>query len=214
MFEVKNYIFDLDGTIINSAEEVLRCLQLSFEKEKYNVNPSRFTSDLIGPPIKKIIMNIAPEIDDDDLLNKIVSNFRDIYDNDDEDVSYLYDGIIDLLENLKLKNKNLFIATFKPSKPTYRIVKQFKLSYFKDVYCIDKFEKPMNKGEMIVDILKRYNLNKCETVMVGDSKSDMIAAKEADVTGIGVLWGYDKTQLKENCDITVENVKDIETVEI
>lgn len=215
MKEYQNYIFDLDGTIINSAEEVLKCLDLALEKTGYKVEKSRFVPTLIGPPIRQIMKNLAPEFVDEQILETAVKHFRNIYDNDTEDISFLYDGIENLLQNLKNEGKRLFIATFKPLKPTLRILEEFNISkYFDDVYCIDKFERTMTKGEMISDILSKYNLKNDETVMIGDSKSDMTAAKDGNVTGMGVLWGYDadKTALQENADIIVEKVEDIKTV--
>lgn len=217
MKEYQNYIFDLDGTIINSAEEVLKCLGLALEKAGCMVDKSRFVPTLIGPPIRQIMKNLAPEIVDEEVLETAVKNFRNIYDNDTEDISFLYDDIEKLLADLQKAGKKLFIATFKPLKPTLRILEEYNIAkYFDDVYCIDKFEKTMTKGEMILDILAKYNLKNEKTVMIGDSKSDMTAAKDGNVTGIGVLWGYDadKTALKETADIIVENVKDIETVRI
>lgn len=213
MYNFRNYIFDLDGTIINSSEEVLLCMQKAFEEAKVNVEKSKFIKELIGPPIKIIIQNIAPELNDEEKILEITANFRRIYDNDNNDISKLYDGILDLLSLLKSQGKKLFIATFKPKKPTMRIVEQFKLNYFDDVYTIDKFEKSMTKGEMLTQIVQKYNLNKNETVMIGDAKSDMTAAKEAGITGIGVLWGYDenKADLKNNADVVVSSVNDLKT---
>ena len=85
------------------------------------------------------------------------------------------------------------------------------MDMFEDIYTIDKFGKHITKAEMIEDILNKYNLKKEETVMIGDAPSDVIAAKQAGIKGIGVLWGYgeNKTPLIENADIIVKNTEEL-----
>lgn len=207
---MRNYIFDLDGTIINSSKEVLLCFKKAFEKAGYAIDETRLTPNVIGPPLKEIIKLIAPDIEENDMLN-VMANFREIYDYDENDISEYYEGVLEFLQESAKEGKKLFIATFKPEKPTRRIVNQFKMDMFDDIYTIDKFGKHITKSEMIQDILKKYNLKKEETVMIGDAASDVIAAKDAGVTGIGVLWGYgeNKEPLKENADIIVRNTEEL-----
>lgn len=208
---LKNFIFDLDGTLINSSNEVLLCLKKSFIKADCPFYENKLSSDIIGPPLKEIIKSVCHNDIDDKILEKVMFNFRDIYDNEPDDISELYDGVIDLLYDLKKSDNKLFIATFKPNKPTTRILSQFKLSIFDDVYTIDKFNKIMNKAEMIKDILCKYSLKSDETVMIGDALSDVQAAKSADVLSIGVLWGYckNKEDLIKNADFTVNNIEEL-----
>ena len=207
-----NFIFDLDGTLINSSEEVLACLKKAFDEADYKIDGNKLTSDVIGPPLRQILQTIAPELIDEDKINEIMSNFRRIYDYDENDISVMYDGIYELLSGLKNQGCKLFIATFKPTIPTMRLVKMFHLDeLFEDIYTIDKFGKKIAKEEMISDIISSYNLEKSETVMIGDASSDMIAAKANGISAIGVLWGYgdNKESLKYNADITVKDVREL-----
>ena len=211
MDKIKNYIFDLDGTLINSCEEVMECFEKAFELSEYPIDKSRLTDNLIGPPLREIVQNIAPELKDEVIFERIIKNFRNVYDNDTDDKSKLYDGILDKLAELKNNGNRIFLATLKPTKPTKRILRDFGLNIFEDVYTIDKFEKFMTKTEMITDILKKYDLDKTETVMIGDAVSDVIAAKEAGIAGIGALWGYgsDKTDLIKNSKFVIKNIREL-----
>ena len=206
-----NYIFDLDGTLINSSKEVLLCFRKAFEQADYPVLPSRLNSNVIGPPLRDIITIIAPELTDNRTIEAVENNFRKLYDYDENDISELYFGVPDILLDLKHKGKRLFLATFKPQKPTQRILKQFKLDIFEDVYTIDKFEHHITKTEMIEDIIEKYSLLRNETAMVGDAKSDMAAAKEAEVTAIGALWGYgtDKAPLRKTADYCINDMEEL-----
>ena len=209
--QINNYILDLDGTIINSSNEVLLCFEKAFAQSNYKIDKSRLTPNVIGPPLKEIIKLIAPEINEND-IEIVMENFRLIYDYDEHDISEYYSGVLEFLNKAKNSGKKLFIATYKPEKPTRRIEQQFKMDMFEEIYTIDKFGEHITKTQMINDILNKFNLKKEETVMIGDASSDVISAKEAGVTGIGVLWGYgdDKTNLIKNSDYVVKNTQELE----
>lgn len=200
-----NYIFDFDGTLIDSSQEVLLCFQKAFEESNYKIDGSRLTSTIIGPPLKQIIKLIAPELSDETIIESVMKNFRKIYDYDEKDISKIYEGVYDSLCGLKREGKRLFIATFKPSIPTMRLIKKFNLNMFEDIYTVDKFEKHISKEEMVKDIIKKYNLKKAKTVMIGDALSDIMAGKNSGIKTIGALWGYeeDKTELRENADLCI-----------
>lgn len=215
--EFDNYIFDFDGTIINSQEDVFLCFEKAFEKANYEIDKSRLTPDVIGPPLKGIIRLIAPELTDEDLINKICDIFRNIYDNDANDHTYIYDGVFDFLRTLKYQNKKIFMATFKPMNPTMMLVKKLGIEeFFTDIYGIDKFGKHITKEEMILDIISKYNLKKSKTVMIGDASTDVIAAKNAGIIGIGAMWGYgsDKTALIENSDKIINSIKEMDIIKL
>ena len=73
--EYDNYIFDLDGTIINSQKDVFLCFAKAFEKANYKIDKSRLNPDVIGPPLKEIVKLIAPELNDEILIDKICKIF-------------------------------------------------------------------------------------------------------------------------------------------
>lgn len=208
---ITNYIFDMDGTLINSSEEVLLCLKKAFIKANCLIDEALFTSDVIGPPLKDIIKILAPTLQYDIKLNEVMQNFRQIYDYDDNDISVLYDGVEDFIMNLKKGECKLFVATFKPKIPTMRLVNKFFPNVFDDVYTIDKYDKTMTKSEMLEEIIRKYELDKSKTVMIGDAPSDMLAAKSVGIIGIGAMWGYgqDKTKLVNDSTYVVNHISDL-----
>lgn len=205
---MNNYIFDLDGTIINSLKEVLVLMEKAFEKANYPLDKKRLTQNIIGPPLKEIVQILAPELKDENKIQEIIKHFSDLYDNDMNDKSEVYEGVYEVLGELKKSGKRLFMATLKPVKPTVRIINQFHLDYFEEIYTIDMYGNLITKEYMIKTILEKYNLKKSETCMVGDSVYDMTAAKENKITAIGVLWGYgdNKIPLKENADTIISSM--------
>ncbi|MCQ2958394.1 MAG: HAD hydrolase-like protein, partial [Candidatus Gastranaerophilales bacterium] len=129
-----NFIFDLDGTLVNSSKEVLLCFDKAFQKANYPIDYARLNTNVIGPPLYDIVKLIAPELKDDVKINEIIKYYEELYDYDDNDISSTYDGVIDLLNSLKYEGKKLYIATYKPITPTMRILNKFKLNMFDDIY--------------------------------------------------------------------------------
>jgi len=211
----QNYIFDMDGTLVNSSEEVLFCLKKSCENFNATINTANFTPDVIGPPLRDIIKAIIIDDENEELIKNINNEFRRIYDNDENDKSSMYENTYNWLVSLKKSGKRLFLATNKPTIPTQRLIKKLNLDMFEDYYTIDKYpEKHISKSEMISEIVEKYSLEKSKTVMVGDAPSDIKAAHCADIKAIGVLWGYGNHEkaLREISDF-IMNINDLKVLQ-
>lgn len=217
LINMQNYIFDMDGTLVNSSETVLLCLKKACQNAGQDVIENNLTPNIIGPPLKEIIKLIISDKTNEAVLGKISAEFRKIYDNYESDSSPMYENTYEWLITLKNSGKRLFLATNKPKIPTMRLIKKLKLDMFEDIYTIDKYtNRSISKIEMIENIINNNNLEKNKTIMVGDAKSDIDAAHCAGIKAIGVLWGYcrDKQSLKESSDfiMDINELKVLETV--
>jgi phosphoglycolate phosphatase len=211
-----NFILDLDGTMVDSSAEVIGCLKQAFKDVGYAVDDSVWSSDLIGPPLKKIVEKVAPQLKDESIVKSIIACYRKRYDFNEEDATQLYDGVLAFLKHAHDRGSKLFVATFKPTAPTMRILKSLDVAkFFDDVYSIDKFGQAITKSQMINDIVEKYKLDKDDTIMIGDAESDIAAAKEAGVKSVGVLWGYgtDKTFIKQNADFVINKMDELKCLE-
>lgn len=209
---IENFIFDMDGTIINSSSEVLKCIKIAYEETNVPYEISKISTDVIGPPLRVIFQLISPEIKDDEILDKLESTYRKYYDYSEDDSSVLYEGIVNLFDMLNKLKKGLFIATNKPKIPAIRLIQSFKFDFIKDVYTIDKFDnRQINKEIMVKDIIGFYNLDKQRTVMIGDALCDIEAGKNNGILSVGALWGYakDKRPIIKSADIVVDSVTEL-----
>lgn len=205
-----NFIFDLDGTLIDSSTEVLMCLEKSLNECNVKFNKEKLTSDIMGPSLAEIVKIVIPELNDSNVIQKIVLKYRDLYDNDPDDKTLLYEGILEWLVYLKSNNKKIFIATNKPKIPTMRLIQKLNIDFFNDIYTTDKYEcKKLTKRQMIEEIISKHSLLKEKTIMVGDILSDIDAAHEAGIPAIGALWGYsdNKNILTEKSEFIIERLK-------
>ena len=206
-----SFIFDFDGTLADTASEVLSCIEKAFNKCNISFEKERLNPSVMGPSLAEIAVIVKPDLTDEKIVNNIVAEYRKIYDYDEADITKLYDGIRDCLINLKQNNKKIFIATNKPKIPTLRLLKQLNIDFFDDVYTVDKYDnKKLTKQQMIEEIVVKYNLLKEKTVMIGDCLSDIESAKKAGVVSLAALWGYEKNKevLKEKAELYLEKIND------
>ncbi len=197
----KNILFDLDGTLIDSAPGIEASFYFAYKKV-YNTSCPQTITTFIGPPIDQVLTAVNGEANLE-IINRFVDAFKQHYDIDGYKKSKLYEDVELVLEVL-LKNKfKLFIATNKRLKPTKLLLDYLSIDkYFKDIYCPDILELQFkNKTDLIAYILKTNSLLLTETIMIGDTKHDGLAADENKLDFALVEYGYgeyEKSKYKIN----------------
>jgi phosphoglycolate phosphatase len=188
----KNILFDLDGTLIDSAPGIEESFNYAYLKV-YNKECIQCITTLIGPPIHQVLTAVNSETNLD-TINRFVDAFKQHYDTEGYKKSRLYDDVELVLDILFKNKKKIFIATNKRKKPTELILQYFSLNkYFLEILCPDSYKKNYyNKSELITDLLKRNKLNIGETMMIGDTMHDGIAADENKIDFAFVEYGYGK----------------------
>jgi phosphoglycolate phosphatase len=198
-------IWDLDGTLIDSAKEVLNCLELAatdsgLERSK-QIRPF-----IVGPTIDAILKNaFSPEYLTDDIQRRIIKNFRALYDNSEFDMTKPFPGIEEIV-----KDTTSFVhhvVTNKPDMPTKRILE--KLGWTAHIATITTpytgiaatGRKQLNsKSKLFFDLIGTYDEGSL-FFGIGDMKSDCIAAKDNNIKSIGVLWGTGtREELSAHCN--------------
>lgn len=206
-----NFIFDLDGTLADSQNSILKSLYGSFRLAGFHLDKSIFNDTLIGPPIREIIAKVTPHASLAE-TDAVVSGFRKIYDENPGDGALVYPEIDSVLKQMKQSGKKLFVATNKPLKPTTKLLKALNLDLFDDIRTINFYEdKTLSKPEMIKDLIAAHNLSPVDTVMVGDTMNDITAAQTAGIKSIAALWGYEKNKLDlaQKADFAIQNTNEL-----
>lgn len=194
----KAVIFDLDGTLIDSATGVLCSLKAAFTQ--VGLKPIvPITPAVIGPPLRDVLDgltdNVCPSILDD-----LVAAFVADHDSYSCLMSVTFDGVHAMLSQLKEVGVELVIATNKRRAPTEKILAGLSLSrFFDEVFCADDPEHGFtNKGHMLRHIIAKKRLLRQETVYVGDREEDSVAASDAgSIPFIFVSWGYGQIPVPE-----------------
>ena len=189
---LSNVIFDLDGTLIDSAPSILK----SFESLllNYQIKPIiPLTYKIIGPPLDVTLKKITG-IDDHLVINRLIESFKEIYDESGYKASIPYDGIEKMFSDIINAGIQIHLATNKRISPTKKILEYLSWSHFFDsIYALDAGQnKFKSKSDMLAAILKEKNIIPTSTIYVGDINADFEAANENKISFIFAEWGYEK----------------------
>jgi phosphoglycolate phosphatase len=190
MNQIRNMIFDLDGTLIDSRSGI----EYSARSALNAVFPDRSYRDLhlhIGIPIRQIFSEILDDADSL-LLDKLVGQFRTSYDSIGWKISQAYQGATTVLTCLTQSEIGCFVATNKPRHATRCILEHLNLQeFFRDVVAPDSRNPPFSsKREVVAHIMSEYCLNAEETMFVGDSQEDRSAADANGLPFCAATYGY------------------------
>ena len=184
-----NLIFDLDGTLFDSAPEILDCLREIFRINNINVN-NDFNHSIIGPPLKDTLKSLVQE-KDIDKIDRLMSDFIKLYDSKYCYKTQLYKNVRETLEILK-REKRLLLITNKRHAPT-KIMLENKniIHFFENYFCVDANDpKKKDKTTLIANTITDLNINPSNTVYIGDTKGDFLASDNNDIKFIYAGWGY------------------------
>lgn len=195
-------IFDLDGTLIDSAPGVMACLAETVGETGLAADESKLNRALIGPPLETMLRTLCPT-ESAEKTAAAVQVFRRIYDAAPTAGCSMIPAAERLLTGLRGQGKRLFVATNKPFKPAVALIDRLGLGWFEAVFAPDVTDgKRLTKTEMLQNLIADFDLDKKRAVMVGDAVSDMTAARAAGMKACAVLWGYeqDKGKLQKAAD--------------
>lgn len=202
----KNILFDLDGTLIDSAPGIEASFYIAYLNVYNTACPKNITT-LIGPPIDQVLTSLNGETNLE-IINRFVDAFKQHYDTEGYKKSKLYNDVVSVLEILLANKLNVFIATNKRKKPTKLILEYLSIDkYFTNIYCPDILEiKFKNKTELISHILISNSLQLNETLMIGDTIHDGLAADENKLDFALVEYGYGEYK---NSKYKLNNIKQL-----
>lgn len=190
MKKIKYVLFDLDGTLIDSGKGIISSVKYALTKYGIKEDNIDRLKSFVGPPLKTQFQKCYNVSEAES--TKLVKLFREYYVPTGIWQNKVYDGIIDLLKILKQHDKQIMMATCKPEKFAKEIAKQDKIiDYFDFIGGSLMDEKRTTKAEVLQYVLDSNNIkNIDEVIMIGDTKYDIIGAKQFNMTTIGVTYGY------------------------
>lgn len=196
---LKYALFDLDGTLTDPYEGISKCLEYALQRMGFKLHDDY--KKFIGPPLTYSFENFCGMSRDQSL--QAVKVYRERFSTIGLFENYLYDGIPEVLQFLRLHKVTLAVATSKPTCFSQRILNKFNLSQYFDVIVGSELNgERIEKSEVIKECLTRLNVSQNDlkfTYMAGDRKFDMSGAVKNGITGIGIGYGYAQgDELKES----------------
>lgn len=187
--DVKNILFDFDGTLIDTWPGIETTLKASFKALEFNVHAGAITAALVGMPLMKVFDQILEG--DRDKADLAVQKYRELFPLVGMAASRPFDGAAKLLKDLNEDSRSLYLVTARNEGITKKMMSDHDLAgYFKWVRGEREGEHPDGKAHMMAEVLEKFSIDPLECVMVGDRRFDMEAARINSIRPIGVTYGY------------------------
>jgi HAD superfamily hydrolase (TIGR01509 family) len=182
------YLFDVDGTLVDSAADICGAIQGVLLGEGVTSISDEFLRGYIGRHLLDVFRDIFPSAQPA-LIDRMIDEYRRLYPARQHASTSLYPGVLEALTQLGGRKST---ATTKGSATARMVLAKFGLlSYFDHVQGTDGFEaKP--SPEVILKALDVLGARPADCLFVGDSESDMDAARRAGVKVAAVTYGYGK----------------------
>jgi phosphoglycolate phosphatase len=192
--KISHIIFDLDGTLIDSADSILTTFKHAFNS--VHIKPYQdLTTDAIGPPLSVTLAQLAGPVNQE-CLDEIEQLFKAYYDKEGYRQTLAFPGVAEMLEKLASNGWPLYIATNKRISPTRKIISHLGwAAWFCEVYALDSFGPVFaDKEELLGYIIQQQNLNPLTTLYIGDRFEDGQAAEFNRMPFVLADWGYADNQ--------------------
>ena len=188
-------IFDVDGTLVDSQADILGAMHLSFSSEGM-VTPSRdVVLGVVGLSLDVLMPKLAPDADTATQA-RLVQGYKDAYmslraEQGGDVSSPFYPGARETLEVLHAQPDVLLgVATGKSRRGLDKLIEAHDLKGMFVTQQVADFHPSKPHPAMLLEALSETGVDAENAVMIGDTSFDMDMAQAADITGIGVRWGY------------------------
>lgn len=210
MVNYKYLIFDIDGTLTDSKDGILNSFKYALSK--YGIKCDRVPLDIIGPPLKDSYMKLF-NFSEKDAIEAVAFYRERFLKHGITKENKLYDGIYELVCDLKNKGYTLITASSKPEVQCKIIMDYFNLSqHFDAVFGASLDSSRASKDKVIEYAISKMGIkDKNDAVLIGDTRYDLIGAKKVGIDAISVSYGYGKKEeLEEYESIAVlDSVNDL-----
>lgn len=210
----KAAIFDLDGTLMDSATDLERACNYALSKYNFPEVDSQKHKLMLGKGRRKLAESIVSEFfgyEQNGVIENFLKYYNEFYDAHMFDNTKPYDGITDMLDVLNKHGIITAVLSNKPHDFTLKLARRFFNGKVKYVSGLRDGYKTKPDPKSLLEIIDRFGLKKEECIYIGDTEIDIQSAKNAGVKSIGVLWGFrDRSCLeREGADFIASNIDEM-----
>jgi len=186
MVGIETFVFDLDGTLSDPSDGIIRSANFALESLGFPTAEDHRIRALIGPPLRDTLAELAGPVSDD-TLRELIAAYRERYAVSGYAENELYDDIVEVIASLSAQGFRLGICTSKRTDFATRILAMFGLEdYFE---FIDGGDIGITKAQQLA-VLVENGLEPGTSIMIGDRAVDIQAARQNGIAAAGVLWGF------------------------
>jgi phosphoglycolate phosphatase len=190
--KIKCAVFDLDGTLLNTARTIQHYLNLTLEKYNLPTVSVADTKRMVGNGARILITRAMGErAADTELYDKVYRDYNEAYDADPYYLTKAYDGIPEMLSALKEQGTILAVLSNKPDTAVKLAAEHFFPGVFTSVLGARDGIPLKPDPTALFNMLENLGVSPDETAYIGDSEPDVLIAKAASVAlPIAVSWGF------------------------
>lgn len=197
----KAVIFDLDGTLLNTLDDLADSTNYALSKFGYPTRTIEEVRQFVGNGVAKLIERAIPEGKNNPNFEKCLSIFKENYAKNMYNKTAPYNGIIEMLSNLKSKGIKIAVVSNKFDLAVKELCKKY-FEGFIDFAAGENEAQGIKKKpapDTVISVLNEFNFAPEDAVYVGDSDVDIMTAKNSKMPCISVTWGFrDEKFLLEN----------------
>lgn len=198
--KINAVIFDIDGTLIDSFSAYYDVFNRGISQFKLGPVSRRFLTDCLkeGLSLGEMLRRVLPSYVDESLIERCKKEIRELFFKIEGDEVRPFPGIDELFRKLKDRGIKIGIATGRMSSPEdeWKRFKRFGLERFIDTIVTSKeVERRKPAPDAIIECAKRLDVSVEECLVVGDTESDIVAARRAGAIPVGVTTGQDNMDL-------------------
>lgn len=207
---VRNVLFDLDGTLVDSRETILASIAHALESLGLDPGAGPAVDRLIGKPLLDIFT--ASYGMDRERAQRAIDLYREYYDALNQEGTRVYDGVHEGLAELAGGGYSLYVATVKPTPIAEKVLADLDLRiHFSGVAGASMGPERRGKTAIIAHALQRFGLVPGKSLMIGDRDQDIDGARENGLRSLGVTWGFGSREELDHAapDHLAERFRDI-----
>lgn len=198
---IKGIVFDLDGTLADSVIDIAESMNFVLKEQNIPVHEIDAYKQFAGNGIRKLVERALPEdLRSGETYTRNLNKMLEVYSENCINKTKLFPGVANLLDQLQEKEIKIAVFSNKLDDLTQKVVKvllaKWDVAFVTGISSTVK-RKPNPQGALLA--AEKMGLSPSEIIFVGDSGVDMETAKNAGMTGVGVLWGFRSAEeLKAN----------------
>lgn len=209
MKKLDTIIFDLDGTLIDTNEIIVRSFRSTFERHFPNLSlTDEQIHEFIGPTLHQTFGDYTK---DPFLVQDMIDSYREFYVEYEVGNFHIYPDVVEVITELKTQGYNLAILTSKFRIAAWPSFTHYGLETLFDVFVgLDDVEHAKPHKNAVETVLKQFPGYQ-GAIMIGDNQGDILAGKNAGIYSAGVAWSLKGPRylMEVNPDYMVQNMRDV-----
>lgn len=195
-------IFDMDGTILNTLEDLKNSVNVALSENGFPKRTLEEVRNFVGNGSRKLIERSVPQGMSEEMQEKVLASFDADYSRHCAVFTKPYEGIPETIAALREHGIKTAVVSNKPDYGVQALCEQYFKGLFDFSIGVREGMRKKPAPDTVFEVLKYFHTSKEDAVFIGDSDVDVQTAIHAEVSCIGVSWGFRDKEVLQNAGAT------------